>query len=679
MQATLLQVLHAPAHVHGPRSASPTEAEDGEFSLALTSASDLIDSGHEDATAAGRAPFDPGEASASADEAPSHSGTRDEPAAAAAQDPAAATSLPAWLADLKGRADRAGADRPGATAAARSDAASPGLHAADALSMTLGPGPQAAAGGAARGTALTARAALAPTDAASAGRRTPVQADATIQAAGMAPGQPADALDAGRAVPARSTVRTAALAHEQATDGPRPSAISTPSTAGEGAHNPKAGTARAEPDAASPRASLEGVSSGDDATAQRLTVTVEGEKVTIELRQSQPESAKAPAQHPETARALAGPGTVPEAAPRDRVADMEHRASDANAGRQALVAQAKGAGPRSKGQDEPSPPAGAQGALSTVGRASESAPASARSPETPPATVAQAPGPAPAAAALQALAAPPSVALSNAILPSAVLPVPRPRTGPGTLVTGAGEGLRALAAAADRARMAASAASGGAEAEAAQRVAGSDTSAASSAAQASSWMQALEAAVLQAGAESPHGVAPDATTSPGLAPVAGESGTRTDASAPESGTLPRIDAAPDSPQFPGMLGARVAAMVRDGVEQARIALNPQELGPVSVQIEMSGTQVRVDLAAEVEATRVALEQALPALAGSLREAGFTLAGGGVFQQARDGGSGDLSSGGSRQDGSTPAPGAGSTEPGPAPRASRPQGLVDLYA
>jgi flagellar hook-length control protein FliK len=133
-----------------------------------------------------------------------------------------------------------------------------------------------------------------------------------------------------------------------------------------------------------------------------------------------------------------------------------------------------------------------------------------------------------------------------------------------------------------------------------------------------------------------------------------------------------------------MFGARIATLARDGIEQARIALNPAEMGPVSVQLELSGTQVRVELAAEVEATRVALEQALPALAGSLREAGFTLAGGGVFQQAR----GDASGQGSEQDGSF---GTGSRalgdQPGlvldgnPSARAGgrAPRGLVDLYA
>jgi len=42
----------------------------------------------------------------------------------------------------------------------------------------------------------------------------------------------------------------------------------------------------------------------------------------------------------------------------------------------------------------------------------------------------------------------------------------------------------------------------------------------------------------------------------------------------------------------------------------------------------------VQLSAELSDTRQALEQALPQLAGSLRESGLTLAGGGVFEQPR---------------------------------------------
>ena len=131
-----------------------------------------------------------------------------------------------------------------------------------------------------------------------------------------------------------------------------------------------------------------------------------------------------------------------------------------------------------------------------------------------------------------------------------------------------------------------------------------------------------------------------------------------------------------------MLGVRIAALVRDGIEQARIALNPQEMGPVSVQLALDGSKVSVELAAEVEATRVALEQALPTLAGALHEAGFTLAGGGVFQQSRDSG-GAASQQDQAWDAREAEPRIGRAQAAAAPaaaaRTSRSQGLVDLYA
>jgi len=62
-------------------------------------------------------------------------------------------------------------------------------------------------------------------------------------------------------------------------------------------------------------------------------------------------------------------------------------------------------------------------------------------------------------------------------------------------------------------------------------------------------------------------------------------------------------------------------------------MNPAEMGPVSVQIVMDGTQARVDFGADMAATRHAIEAGLPELASALRDAGFTLAGGGVSQHS----------------------------------------------
>jgi flagellar hook-length control protein FliK len=104
------------------------------------------------------------------------------------------------------------------------------------------------------------------------------------------------------------------------------------------------------------------------------------------------------------------------------------------------------------------------------------------------------------------------------------------------------------------------------------------------------------------------------------------------------------------PEFVPVFSARIATLVQQGVEQARVHLNPVEMGPVSLQLSMDGLQVRVDMTAEVAATRQVLEQALPTLAGALREAGFTLSGGGVSppaEAAHTGGQDSRGAGGSQ--------------------------------
>ena len=79
--------------------------------------------------------------------------------------------------------------------------------------------------------------------------------------------------------------------------------------------------------------------------------------------------------------------------------------------------------------------------------------------------------------------------------------------------------------------------------------------------------------------------------------------------------------------------------MREGVQQAELYLNPAETGPVSIAITVEGSQARVEFGADLAATRQAIEDGLPALASALRDAGFTLAGGGVAQHSRSGGSG----------------------------------------
>jgi flagellar hook-length control protein FliK len=96
----------------------------------------------------------------------------------------------------------------------------------------------------------------------------------------------------------------------------------------------------------------------------------------------------------------------------------------------------------------------------------------------------------------------------------------------------------------------------------------------------------------------------------------------------------RLDAHPASLAFAAEVSTRITTFVSAGVHHARLELNPAEMGPVTVQIQLSGQAAQVHLAAESADTRRALEQSMPQLASTLRQAGLTLSGGGVFEQPR---------------------------------------------
>ena len=99
----------------------------------------------------------------------------------------------------------------------------------------------------------------------------------------------------------------------------------------------------------------------------------------------------------------------------------------------------------------------------------------------------------------------------------------------------------------------------------------------------------------------------------------------------------QLAAAIDSAAFAPALANQVTWLAGEGVQQARIHLNPAEMGPLSVKIVLDGTQARIDFSADLAATRNAIEASLPTLAAALNDQGLTLAGGGVFDgQARHG-------------------------------------------
>lgn len=152
--------------------------------------------------------------------------------------------------------------------------------------------------------------------------------------------------------------------------------------------------------------------------------------------------------------------------------------------------------------------------------------------------------------------------------------------------------------------------------------------------------------------------------------------------APASASLPpatqaQIAAYPHSAAFGPELGVQISTFVRHGVERAQLQLHPAEMGPVTVQILVEGASAQVRLWAEQPGTRQALEQAMPALAGQLREGGLTLTGGGVFEQPRQ------APEHTRRETGSGGPAAAHAPADPAPLTfaapARRRGLVDLVA
>lgn len=145
----------------------------------------------------------------------------------------------------------------------------------------------------------------------------------------------------------------------------------------------------------------------------------------------------------------------------------------------------------------------------------------------------------------------------------------------------------------------------------------------------------------------------------------------------------------DSPDFAPELSASVSLLIQDGVHEAQLQLNPTEMGPVSINIQLDGQQAQVNFHAQHAATREVLERSLPDLAAALQAQGLTLSGGGVFAQSqssggqnRGNGSADGTSNGQGRRGGR---GQGSDDDGAIAAAGRPErrsaprGLVDLYA
>ncbi|MDF1588173.1 MAG: flagellar hook-length control protein FliK [Gammaproteobacteria bacterium] len=82
-----------------------------------------------------------------------------------------------------------------------------------------------------------------------------------------------------------------------------------------------------------------------------------------------------------------------------------------------------------------------------------------------------------------------------------------------------------------------------------------------------------------------------------------------------------------------VMTSRVLWMAREGVQHASLKLNPANLGPVEVRLNMHHDQANVTFIAQSAVTRDALEQALPRLRESFAQNGLELTNADVSQQS----------------------------------------------
>ena len=111
-----------------------------------------------------------------------------------------------------------------------------------------------------------------------------------------------------------------------------------------------------------------------------------------------------------------------------------------------------------------------------------------------------------------------------------------------------------------------------------------------------------------------------AITQPLLTPVADSASLL-----PSNPTQTQVTAPLNSPQFSDELGQRIRWLVGQNFNAAQIRLNPAELGPVDVRINVSGDQVSVAFNSQFGVVREAIEAALPKLREMLENQGLNLA------------------------------------------------------
>jgi flagellar hook-length control protein FliK len=148
----------------------------------------------------------------------------------------------------------------------------------------------------------------------------------------------------------------------------------------------------------------------------------------------------------------------------------------------------------------------------------------------------------------------------------------------------------------------------------------------------------------------------------------------------------KIGARVGSPGWDNQVGQKIVWMVADGEQSASLTLNPPDLGPMQVVLNVSGDQASVAFSSSHEEVRHALENALPRLREMMSESGIalgnaTVSAGMPDQRQAQGGQGGNASG--SHGGARMANGTAAGEAAPAAVARTTvlggNGMVDTFA
>jgi flagellar hook-length control protein FliK len=93
----------------------------------------------------------------------------------------------------------------------------------------------------------------------------------------------------------------------------------------------------------------------------------------------------------------------------------------------------------------------------------------------------------------------------------------------------------------------------------------------------------------------------------------------------KSGVTAPLHAPVGGPEWNGEFASRIGLMVKNGMPEASLQLNPAELGRLDIKISTDGDQAKVVFTVQNLAAREAIEQAMPRLRDMLEQSGLQLA------------------------------------------------------